>query len=139
MGCLAIFLYPAAIWVFSKVGWITLAGEASVWKAGFWALGCIILVDLLTWGLQALVQLFSIPLSCLTGGVFFRAIQGIFKYFGLALAAHWSHLFVVPWIFGDYWWHAILIGFSFAVIGSLIGVQTKSNFRYSRKYTFRSR
>ena len=72
MGCLAIFLYPAAIWVFSKVGWITLAGEASVWKAGFWALGCIILVDLLTWGLQALVQLFSIPLSCLTGGGFFE-------------------------------------------------------------------
>ena len=137
MGCLTLLLYPFAIWGFSELGWISLTAGASVWSVALWSLVCIIVVDFLSWGVKFLVKLASIPASLVTMGIAVSVIEGVFKYFGLALASHWSALFTIPWIFSPFWWQALLIGIAFAVIGAMWGTKTK--IRYTHRTTTRTR
>lgn len=120
LGCLGwIVLTALALMGFGELGWIAMIDGASVWEASFWILLAVLVVDFFSWGVKMLAQILAMPLSFLTGGLTIRVIEGVFKYFGLALASYWTSLFTLPWIFGPLWWQAVIIGFVFAVIAAL--------------------
>lgn len=120
MGCLGKFLLSAlALWGFSTLGWITMAEGASIWWAAFWVMLVILFVDLIGVLLKVVVQTIALPISVLTFGCAAVAIEAVFKYIGLYLAASWTHMFFLPWILGAFWWQALLIGLVFAIISGL--------------------
>lgn len=128
MGCIGKFILTAlALWGFSLVGWITIAPGASLLWVALLVMIIAGVVDLLLILVNLLVQVIAIPLTILTGGVVAMAIEGAFKYIGLYVASYLTGLFVLPWIFGALWWQALLIGFTFAVIGYLSASRSSSD------------
>ncbi len=117
--CIRFLLSWGAFWIFSLIGWITMAPEKSLFWSVIWISLVVFLFDLLLLAIQAFAQTLSLPLSCLTGGIFSFAIAGLFKYFSLVFTASATSLFTLPWIFSGLWWQALIIGLVFAFIGSI--------------------
>ena len=119
-----------AFWGFNTLGWIVLnEGGTGFWGyfwLVFWVGLIVALVEVVLFGFKFFVQIFSIPLSCLTGGLFANAMNGVFIYIGLLVAASWTEKFSMPWILGDYWWQALLIGFAFALIRLITASRSSS-------------
>ena len=121
MGCVTKFLMTAAtLWGFNYLGWISFAEGAIFWKVALVAFFVMLLMDLIFWLPKIFVHIMSIPASCMTVGVFTWVIEGAFKYFGLLIAAKVSHLFFVPWIFGAFWWQALIIMSTFGMIAYIM-------------------
>lgn len=133
MGCLGRFLLSAlALWGFSSLGWITLAEGASIWLVAFYVMLVIILVDVLSILVKFLAHLVALPISILTLGFGIWVIEAGFKYIGLYLAAHWTQMFFLPWIFGVFWWQALLISMAFALICALTSSNSSASQRRRR-------
>lgn len=125
MGCIAKYLlYVGAFWLFVTVGWMALAPGASLWLTALWVMLIVIVTDVLLVGFNLLLQVLALPLSCLTGGIVIYAVDGVFKYIGLYVAALLLHSYVLPYIFGPLWWQALVIGFVFAIISAIANALT---------------
>lgn len=117
MGCIKFLLSIGAFWLFSTVGWIHLSPSWPLWLTVLVVSILVIFIDLVVNLVQFLVSLVALPLILLTGGLLGYVIGGVAKYFSLAIAAGITGLFTLPWIFGEYWWQALIIGVVFAIIG----------------------
>lgn len=121
MGCVTKFLLTAAtLWGFSYLGWISFAEGAIFWNVVLVAFLVMLLMDGLFLLPKFIVQIMSLPASCMTAGVAIWVIEGVFKYLGLLIAAELSHLFFVPWIFGAFWWQALIIVSTFGLIAYIM-------------------
>jgi len=140
MGCAKFLLSLFAFWIFTGLGWIALPAGASLFWSVFWISIIVSVIDFLLLGVDILIRLLSLPASCLTFGLFGIVVKGILKYFSLYLAAYFTGLFVLPWIFGPMWIQAIVIGVVFAIIGGMRGsssVRVSSSSSLSSRSRFR--
>lgn len=133
--CARFVLSLVAFWLFTVAGWIVMpaTGLAFVWDVVIISL-IVFLFDILLFGVDILLQVLSIPASCMTLGIFPTVIKGVLKYFALLGAASVTHLFIMPWIFGPFWYMALIIGVVFAVIGR-VGASAKV--KYTSSYRSR--
>jgi putative membrane protein len=127
MGCIGKFVFTViALFGFSLLGWISLVPGTSFFLAAFWTVLIVLLVDLLLLLVKALIHVLALPFTVLTAGFLALIIEAVFKYIGLWVASSWTGMFTLPWIFGAFWWQALLIGFVFVIIG-IITTPTSSS------------
>lgn len=136
MGCVKFLLSLVAFYVFLAMKWITLPAGADLFWAVVWISLLVLVIDFLLSWIDGLINFLTLPASCMTLGLVGIVVKGILKYFSLYLAAYFTGLFIFPWIFGPMWFHAIVIGIVFAVIGGLRG---GVHMKYTRTSSMRTR